>query len=77
MADDGFKIEIPEPLGERIKAAAAESGLSTDDFVSRTLEAALDDVAEDLRRLEEPGEDIDADVVFDRLDAMLKARRST
>ena len=77
MADDALHLDISGPLSERIKAAAEESGLSADAFVQQTLEAALDDIEEDVRRIAEPGEDIDAEIVFAELrENIEKARRA-
>jgi predicted transcriptional regulator len=53
MPDDGLKIDLPEPLAERLKAAAAESGESVEALVGRALEAWLGDEAEDAAALAE------------------------
>lgn len=66
---NGLKIELEAPLAERVKQAAAEAGVSVDAFVGQSLEAWLDDWAEDLRRLAEPGDDIDAEVALARFQA--------
>jgi len=54
MADGGLKLEIDEALAERLRAAAAATGESVEDFARQALSAAADDDwAEDYARVAE------------------------
>ncbi|MBI1238464.1 MAG: hypothetical protein GC199_03895 [Alphaproteobacteria bacterium] len=58
-------IEVDAETAERARLAAEATGLTVGDLVERAMEAWLDDWAEDLRRLDEPGEDVAADVALE------------
>jgi len=64
MADDGFRIELDEALGARLREAANAAGQSTDAYASTLISQALDDRwAEAKARLAEydrTGEYVDA-----------------
>ena len=72
--DDGIKVVISPPLAERLKSAAEEAGISVNTLVDRTLEAWLDSWQEDLRRIDEPGEDVPAGEAFERFEARIRER---
>lgn len=48
-----LKIDLPAPLADRLKAAAAETGESVEALVGRAVEAWLGDDAEDAAALAE------------------------
>ena len=73
MAERGLTIELDERLAERIKNAAADAGVSVNEFVGQTLEAWLEDWSEDLRRLDEPGESINAELALMRFEKRIAA----
>jgi hypothetical protein len=72
---DTLTISIPAPLADEVRAAAEARGLSPEDYVRQQLEADLEfdkemeslDWEEDIRRLEEAGENIPLDQAFDEL----------
>lgn len=80
MADGGLTIEIDPDLAERLKAAAAASGESLDDYVRHALEAFSGDAgdwAEDLRRLAEydaTGESIGVEEALAEFEANVERR---
>ena len=69
MPADTLTISLTGPLADEVRAAAEASGLTPEEYVRQTLadgfmaESELD-WEEDLRRLEEPGENADAETVF-------------
>lgn len=70
-------IELPEPLSERVRDAAASAGVSADALVERAMRDWFESWADDFRRLDEPGVDIPAEAALDRFDALIEsARRS-
>jgi hypothetical protein len=82
MPADTLTISIPAPLADEVRAAAEARGLSPEDYVREQLaddlafEAEYNDLSweEDLRRLEEPGENVPAEEVFAEIRARLEAR---
>ncbi|MCP5432754.1 MAG: ribbon-helix-helix protein, CopG family [Alphaproteobacteria bacterium] len=62
-------VELDPTLAEQVREAAEASGLSADAFVRQALAACLADWDEDLRRLDEPGADVDAKDALDRFEA--------
>lgn len=73
MPADTLTIPLTGQLADDVRAAAAAAGLTPEEFVRQELAesvalAALpeDDLSweEDIRRLEEPGEDIDLESAF-------------
>ncbi|MET0544997.1 MAG: hypothetical protein ABWZ40_01685 [Caulobacterales bacterium] len=83
MSKAVLSIELEGALADDVRAAAQARGLSPEDYVRQQLafDVALDadvgvelDWEEDLRRLEEPGEDIPAEQVFAEIEARLAAR---
>lgn len=76
MPADTLTISIPAPLADEVRAAAEARGLSPEEYVRQQLEADIEfdkgaaedlDWDEDIRRLEEPGENIPLDQAFDEL----------
>jgi len=84
MADGALNISLDGPLADDVRAAAAARGQTPEDYVRAQLAEGLaaddyDDLslAADMRRLAEPGEDIDAKIVFAELrEQIASARRS-
>ena len=73
MAADTLNIPLTGQLADDVRAAAEAAGLTPEEYVRRELAesvalAALpeDDLSweEDIRRLEEPGENIDLETAF-------------
>ncbi|MGD9968145.1 MAG: hypothetical protein AB7T59_16620 [Hyphomonadaceae bacterium] len=82
MPADTLTISLTGPLADEIRAAAEARGLTPEDYIR---ELAADDAAfeaeyndlsweEDLRRLEEPGENVPAEQLFAEIRARLEAR---
>ena len=76
MTDTPLTISIPSPLADEVRAAADARGLSPEDYVRQQLAADIEfdkeaeedlDWEEDIRRLEEPGENTPLDQAFDEL----------
>lgn len=75
-------ISIPVPLADEVRAAAEARGLTPEEYVREQLaddlafEAEYNDLSweQDLRRLEEPGENVPAEDVFAEIRARLEAR---
>jgi len=79
---DTLTISIPAPLADEVRAAAEARGLTPEEYIR---ELAADDIAfeaeyndlswdEDLRRLEEPGDNLPAEALFAEIRARLEAR---
>jgi hypothetical protein len=79
---DTLTISFTGPLADDVRAAAEARGLTPEEYIR---ELAADDAAfeaeyndlswdEDLRRLNEPGEDVSADSFFAEIRARLEAR---
>jgi hypothetical protein len=84
MPADTFTISLPGPLADHVRAAAEARGLTPEEYirmlavegVATDAEAAELDWDEDVRRLEEPGEDVDLDTAFAEFrENIAKARR--
>ena len=79
---DTLTISIPAPLADEVRAAAEAQGLTPEEYVREQLaddvafEAEYNDLSweEDLRRLEEPGENTPAEELFAEIRARLEAR---
>jgi hypothetical protein len=82
MPADTLTISLTGPAADEIRAAAAARGLTPEDYIR---ELAADDAAfeaeyndlswdEDLRRLEEPGDNVPAEELFAEIRARLEAR---
>ncbi|MCR6645316.1 MAG: hypothetical protein NVV62_12865 [Terricaulis sp.] len=84
MADGALTISLDGPLAEEIRAAAKARGQTPEDYVRTALAEGLapadddDDLSweEDMRRLEEPGENIPLDEAFDRFEANIAELRA-
>jgi hypothetical protein len=88
MPADTLTIPLTGQLADDVRTAAEARGLTPEEYVRQQLaldietdkeEAEFDDLSweEDLRRLEEPGEDIPAEEVFAEIRARLAARVPT
>jgi hypothetical protein len=81
---DTLTISLTGALADNIRAAAEARGLSPEDYVRQELAGSImhedryNDLSwdEDMRRLEEPGEDIPLDEAFDRFEARVAALRA-
>lgn len=79
---DTLTISLTGPLADEVRTAAEARGLTPDEYVHEQLvddlafEAEYNDLSweEDLRRLEEPGENIPAEEFFAEIRARLVAR---
>lgn len=64
-------ISLPPETAARLEREAQARGVSAEVIIAEAVEAWTDvenlDIEEDLRRLQEPGEDIDAETVFREL----------
>lgn len=64
-------ISLPPETAARLEREAQARGVSTETIVAEAIEAWTEaddlDVEEDLRRMQEPGDDIDAETVFREL----------
>lgn len=76
MPADTLTVSIPAPLADEVRAAAEARGLTPEEYVRQQLAwdiaLGLDpdedlDWDEDIRRLEEPGENMPLDQAFDEL----------
>lgn len=84
MADGALTISLDGPLAEEIRAAAKARGQTPEVYVRAALAQGLatadddDDLSweADLRRLEEPGENIPLDEAFDRFEANIAELRA-
>jgi hypothetical protein len=82
MPADTLTIPISGPLAEDIRAEAEARGLTVEQFAAQALELGVElardaeDLSwdEDLRRLEEPGENVPAEQAFAEVRARLAAR---
>ena len=76
---DTLTITLPSPLVEEIRAAAEAHGLTPEDYVLRQVTDGLAaeelDWNEDLRRLDEPGDDIPLAAAFERLNTKVAEAR--
>ena len=85
MPADTLTISLTGSLAEDVRAAAEAAGLSPEDYVRRELAETMaayqhddEDLSwdEDMRRLEEPGENIPLDEAFDRFKAKVAEARA-
>lgn len=76
MSADRLTVSLTGPLADDVRAAAEARGLTPDDYVRQRLaldieadKVEYDDLSweEDVRRMEEPGENVPLDQAFDRL----------
>lgn len=75
MPADPLTISLTGPLADKVRQAAEAEGLQPEEFVRQEMEesvairaeAAELDWEEDIRRLEEPGENIPLDQAMDEL----------
>lgn len=71
MSDSALTISLTGPFAEEVRAAAEARGIAPEEYVRQRLAShdPYDDLSweEDFRRLEEPGEDIPMEEVFDKL----------
>ena len=82
MPADTLTISLTGPLADEVRAAAEARGLTPEDYVRQqiawdiALDAEYNDLSwdEDLRRLDEPGENIPLDQAFDEIRDRLVAR---
>lgn len=82
MPADTLTISLTGPLADEVRAAAEARGLTPEEYVRQQIaddlafEAEYNDLSwdEDLRRLEEPGENVAAEEVFAEIRARLEAR---
>jgi|GEM_PF-5933951 len=82
MPADTLTISIPAPLADEVRAAAEARGLTPEEYVREQIaddlsfDAEYNDLSwdEDLRRLEESGENIPAEQVFAEIRVRLEAR---
>lgn len=70
-------LTLPPETAARIEEEAAAQGVSAEQWAQDALASLLDDWAEALKALDEPGEDIDADEAFDQLDAAIAQARAS
>lgn len=82
MPADTLTISLSGPLADDVRAAAEARGLTPEDYVRQQLAFDVaasehDDLSwdEDLRRLDEPGENIPLDQAFDELRAKVAEAR--
>ncbi|MEJ0060899.1 MAG: hypothetical protein WDM79_15525 [Terricaulis sp.] len=71
MPDECINIELHGALASKVRAAAEASGLTPDAWAAQTMAAWLLTWDEDLRRLEEPGENTPAEQAFAEVRARL------
>lgn len=84
MPADTLTISLTGPLAQGVRAAAEAEQLTPEEFVRKEIEesvalraeAAELDWAEDIRRLEEPGESIPLDQAMDEFRAKIAAARA-
>ncbi|MGH6951123.1 MAG: hypothetical protein ACREH4_09635 [Vitreimonas sp.] len=82
MSTDALTISLTGPLAEEVRAAAQAQGLTPEEYVREQLaddlafEGEYNDLSweEDLRRLEEPGENVSAEELFTEIRTRLEAR---
>lgn len=83
MADGALNLSLSGPLADDIRAAAEAEGMSPEEYVRQSLvdrlaweQAASElDPEEDLRRLQESGEDIPAAQFFSELRSDIEKAR--
>ena len=84
MPADTLTISLTGPLADEVRAAAEARGLTPEEYVRQQI---IDDLAfeaeynalswdEDLRRLDEPGENIPLDQAFDEFRAKVAEARA-
>ncbi len=81
---DTLTVTLPAPLAEEVRAMAEAEGLTPEDYVRREVAGGLVasqlaaelDWDEDLRRLDEPGDDIPLEAAFERLNANVVEARA-
>ena len=79
---DTLTISLTGPLADDVRAAAEARGLSPEEYIREldaddaAFEAEFNDLSwdEDLRRLEEPGDNVAAEELFAEIRARLEAR---
>jgi hypothetical protein len=85
MPADTLTISFTGPLADEIRAAAEAAGLTPDEYVNRELAETLaayehddEDLSwdEDMRRLEEPGENVPLDEAMDRFKSKIAEARA-
>lgn len=68
---DTLTISLTGPFADEVRAAAEARGIAPEEYVRQRLAAhdPYDDLSweEDIRRLEEPGEDVPMEEAFDKL----------
>jgi predicted transcriptional regulator len=69
-------ISLPPETAAQLEREAQARGMSAEQWAQEALAGLLDDWAEALRALDEAGDDIDADVAFDQLDAAIAMTRA-
>ena len=69
-------LDLPPETAARIAAEAAAQGVTAEQWARDALAGLLDDWAEALKALDEPGEDTDADAAFDQIDAAIARARA-
>ena len=82
MPADTLTISLTGPAADEIRAAAEARGLTPEEYIQElaaddaVFEAEYSDLSweEDLRRLNEPGEDVSAESFFAEMRARLEAR---
>jgi hypothetical protein len=81
MADSALVVSFLGPFADDVRAAAAACGMSPDEYVRQAVAEELVansaetlDWDQDLRRLEEPGDNIPAEPAFAEIRARLVAR---
>lgn len=85
MPADTLTISLTGPLADEVRAAAEARGLTPEEYVRQQIiddlafEAEYNDLSweEDLRRLEEPGENILADQAFAEFRARIADARAS
>lgn len=77
---DPLTISLTGPFADEVRAAAEARGIAPEEYVRQRLAShdPYDDLSweEDMRRLEEPGENIPLDEAMDRLRAKVVERRA-
>jgi hypothetical protein len=69
-------LTLPPETAARLAREAESQGVSAEQWARDALTGLLDDWAEALSALDEPGDDIDADEAFDQLDAAIAQARA-
>jgi hypothetical protein len=85
MVADALNISLTGRLADKVRAAAEAAGLTPEEYVRREVAETLaayehddEDLSwdEDMRRLEEPGENVPLDEAFDRFKAKVAEARA-